>query len=543
MKTTMQALVACRISSYFFHLSSYQGQEACSPNVISHNAILSACERSACWSLALQSLQETDGRSRDVISFNTALSACVRSKWERAIGCFLSMQTQLARPDVFTSSALVRACESRRNWELALGLCIQMMDSKMQLNVVTYSAAISACQSSSAWQQALFLFGSMCSAAMLPNVISYSALLSACERGGQWERSLTLLKEMVNAKVLPDGVACGAALSACERGLQWELVLHLLFSMPVSKLKLDSVCYTSAISTCSRSGRWEDVLLLVKSMVDLGVNDFSIARYEHVSQAGSTLDVFKHSVFVMVLQLMTMDARPLTCIDTHAGPAMYEGISSQRGILRVMEASKDLSSEQLGSIQAYVRAQSTAATCDSQALRYLGSPLLALRWLRPQDHGIFFELSPEAFDQLKLNVRTMSSMSSCQRVTLHQSDSYWHLANQPESDHRCLILMDPPYDPYETYMSWNLFLLQELYWKWPQTCILMWFPYLDDAQVDCLYTRLKLLTNVDINEILVAEFGLQETQTLETSGPRSRGDSKFIHPRSLIHVTAPNFFC
>ena len=520
----------------------YQGQEACSPNVISHNAILSACERSACWSLALQSLSETD-RSRDVISFNTALSACVRSKWERAIGCFLSMQTQLARPDVFTSSALVRACESRRNWELALGICIQMMDSKMQLNVVTYSAAISACQSSSAWQQALFLFGSMCSAAMLPNVISYSALLSACERGGQWERSLTLLKEMVDAKVLPDGVACGAALSACERGLQWELVLHLLFSMPVSKLKLDSVCYTSAISTCSRSGRWEDVLLLVKSMVDLGVNDFSIARYEHVSQAGSTLDVFKHSVFVMVLQLMTMDARPLTCIDTHAGPAMYEGISSQRGILRVMEASKDLSSEQLGSIWAYVRAQSTAATCDSQALRYLGSPLLALRWLRPQDHGIFFELSPEAFDQLKLNVRTMSSMSSCQKVTLHQSDSYWHLANQPESDHRCLILMDPPYDPYETYMSWNLFLLQELYWKWPQTCILMWFPYLDDAQVHGLYTRLKLLTNVDINDILVAEFGLQETQTLEASGPRIRGDSKFIHPRSLIRATAPNFFC
>ena len=75
--------------------------------------------------------------------------------------------------------------------------------------------------------------------------------------------------------------------------------------------------------------------------------------------------------------------------------------------------------------------------------------------------------------------------------------------------------MDPPYDPYETYMAWNLFLLQHFYEKWPQSCVLLWFPYLDDDQVAGLYQRLQLLR---LDDVLVAEFGVQETETLETSG-------------------------
>eukprot|EP00438_Fugacium_kawagutii_P031975 Skav234152 [mRNA] locus=scaffold2592:207880:209484:+ [translate_table: standard] len=398
----------------------------------------------------------------------------------------------------------------------------------MQPNLVTYSAAISACQSAAQWQEAVFLFGKMRSKEMLPNVITYSAVLSACDKGGQWERSLKLLQEMGESQVLPDSVACGAALSACERGLQWQLALHLLFSMPSAALKLDSICFSSVIASCSRSGRWKEVLNLVQDMLKLGVSDFSIARYEHVSQAGSTLDCFKHAVLVVILQLMTSEAAPLTCIDTHAGPALYDlGGNSQRGITRLKaEASHGLLK---GYVNAAVRdgnasdgnpnesskRPNLANKSSSNVSQYLGSPLLALHWLRPQDKAIFYEMSREAFHCLKENVFKRAD-SPAASVTLHQGNSYWHLAHQPGSKSRTLILMDPPYDPYETYMAWNLFLLQELHEKWPQSCIILWYPFLDDAQVDGLYHR---LSDLDL-AALVAEFGVQETQSLETSGGR-----------------------
>ena len=80
--------------------------------------------------------------------------------------------------------------------------------------------------------------------------------------------------------------------------------------------------------------------------------------------------------------------------------------------------------------------------------------------------------------------------------------------------------MDPPYDPYETYTAWNLFLLQHFYEKWPQSCVLLWFPYLHDDQVAGLYQRLRLL---QLDDVLVAEFGVQETESLETSGRVAMG--------------------
>eukprot|EP00435_Cladocopium_sp_Y103_P032347 s385_g8.t1 len=458
-------------------LLSSMKQQGCSPNTISRNAILSACEKTACWKTALTALWKGEIPSRDLISFNTALSSCVRSNWEEAFGVFAAMtQTEDPKqPDAFTCSGLVRACESKQKWKVALGLCIQMINSKIQLNVVTYSAAISACQSASQWEQALFFFGSMCSMAMLPNVISYSAILSACERGGQWQRSLTLLAQMGEAKIIPDSVACGAALSACETGQQWQLALHLLFQMPVSGMKLDSVCFASAISTCSRSRHWKDVLKLVEAMLQMGISDFSIARYQHSSQAGSTLDCFKHSVFLMLLQKMISDPSPVTCIDTHAGPALYDlGGPAQRGILQLIEAPQSGPAPSLGGdlLHAYINAAMVAGT-----------------------------------ENVQQSFVTATA-------TVQQENSYWQLAHQ-QSESRSLILMDPPYDPYETYMAWNLFLLQHFYEKWPQSCVLLWFPYLDDDQVAGLYQRLKLL---QLDDVLVAEFGVQETETLETSG-------------------------
>ncbi|CAK9113167.1 unnamed protein product [Durusdinium trenchii] len=509
-------------------LLGHMAQETCEVNTISRNGFLSACERAACWQRACMTLGSF--AQPNLISFNTLLSSCCRSHWQKSLEVWGAMTGY--QPDVFTCSGLVRACETGQGWQLALNLC----NCEWAIpNVVIYSAAISACSSCSEWEQALLLFTQM-KKAMRPNVISYSAVIDACEKGGQWQRSLALLGEMRGSSIPLDRVALGVAMRASERGLQWPLALHFLSEScesggggPAVRHRPDARCFASALESCGRSERWQEVMMLVKTMVEMRVSDFSIARYEHSSQAGSTLDCFKHSAFVLLLQLMTMESSRFTCIDTHGGPALYhlDPVALQRRgePLGIQRAAPELRRSWDSTLHHYVRAATATSVEEEEEeedhrvgageVQYLGSPLLALKWLRPQDKAIFFELSESACHQLRENVKSQRSELE---VEIHQSNSYWHLAQLQDlklrSD-RSLVLMDPPYEPYETYMAWNLFLLQEFDRKWPRTSVLMWFPYLDQAQVDRLYRMLKSL---DLDPVLCAEFGLQETESLETSG-------------------------
>lgn len=50
---------------------------------------------------------------------------------------------------------------------------------------------------------------------------------------------------------------------------------------------------------------------------------FTASRYDHMCQAGSSLDCFKHVVLIYLLQLMMQDASPLLYVDTHAGRGTY----------------------------------------------------------------------------------------------------------------------------------------------------------------------------------------------------------------------------
>ena len=279
-----------------------------------------------------------------------------------------------------------------------------------------------------------------------------------------------------------------------QEGLQWQHALDLLFAPEGA----DAVCFSSAIGACAGAGKWDTVLQLVEVMLARQIREFSIARYEHVSQAGSSLDCFKHSVLVLLLERMSAEPSPFTYIDSHAGPAVYDLESSphaSRGILRLTSQTAKLG----GPLAKYTRLQSSQA--------YLGSPMLASRWLRKQDSAKLFELSNVACSQLKRNFPS-------DRISVCRENSYWTLVHEAKSEDRRLVLIDPPYDPYETYMAWTLYLLRDLYLKWPNSCMVLWYPYLDENQIHGLYQRLQSLKF----DALVAEFGFQESKSLETSG-------------------------
>ncbi|CAE7710871.1 rlmJ [Symbiodinium sp. CCMP2456] len=483
------------------------------PTVISHNAFISSCDREARWPVALHSMCEMPAGMTDLITCNSAVSACSRSNWKLALAMACAMAQQSTRLDEFTCGSLLLASERHGIWRLAVGICADMRAMMLRSNSFTYSSALMACEGA-AWQQAVLLLQSMEQDATSPNQVCYTAAIKACEKGGQWELALAIYAQAEKALHSRDrdDLLCDAGLRALQQGMQWQGALELVFDMSSSQLKPDALCFTSLIEACAKAGEWQTVLKIIAAMCDAGVDDFRIARYEHSIQAGSTLDCFKHSALAAVMQCMNADPRPYTYVDTHAGSAVYTlGQDHQHLILRLLESRRGLP----WNLASYVNSVRHFQYSTDNTL-YPGSPTMALQWMRPQDDALLFELSPTIFSQLKQNVQRFS----LGRVKMLETNSYWwllhRLRKQPTS--RQLVLIDPPYEPYEAYVAWSLYLLQKLHDEWPSSCIILWYPYLDEQQIDGLYRRLEFM---ELTDVLIAEFGIAETSSLETSGWQS----------------------
>ena len=474
------------------------------PTVISHNAVISACDRTSQWPVALSSLGVMPDGMADLVSCNSALSACSRKNWVAALTLASSMPLLSLAPDEFTCGSLLLVSEQRESWSFALQICARIRLLQLEPNLFTYSSAMTACQES--WQHALLLLSALEQSSALPNAVCYTAAMKACERGSQWETALAIYQR-AKASNARDELLYDVALRACQQGMQWQAAVDQLFEMASVQLQPDALSFTSVINACTKASEWKSVMKIIATMRDVGVDDFRIARYDHATQAGSTLDCFKHSVLATVVQCLNADPTPYTYVDTHAASAMYSlGSDRQHLVLHLLSCGQG-HSWYLASYINVVRNFATSAL-------YPGSPLVALQWLRPQDDAVLFELDPDTCALLRSNMDCFSSA----HVKVLQENSYWwlsqHLPKQPHGQ-RQLILMDPPYEPYETYMAWNLFLVQQLHDSWPSSCILLWYPYLDEMQIQNLYQRVEFL---GLENVLVAEFGNAGTSSLETSG-------------------------
>ncbi|CAJ1447228.1 unnamed protein product, partial [Effrenium voratum] len=100
-------------------------------------------------------------------------------------------------------------------------------------------------------------------------------------------------------------------------------------------------------------------------------------------------------------------------------------------------------------------------------------------------------------------------------VKAYQENSYWWLLQNLDMRGRGLVLMDPPYEPYEEYMAWNLFVLRHLHEVWPECCVAVWYPSFTEEQTNSLYLQ---LSDLDVGDILIADFGLNGKQGLQRSG-------------------------
>lgn len=501
-------------------------------NVITYSATISACEKSGEWQQALSLLEEMHRKRLppNLITYNAAISACEKGmEWRRALAFLGQVDADSLEKDVITYSTAISACEKVGEWQQAFALLREMQQCSVEANIITCSSAISACEKGGAWQQALVVLKEVGDCNMHADLVTYNAAISACESGRQWQCALALVGEMTKIRLMANRVTYSAAISACEKSLQWDAALKLLSSMEDARVERDTLVYYATSNACVACGRWGVALDLMSAMLEEGVEERSIATlgfeaYEHQVQAGGPIDCFKHVVLALLLDHMVKDSAPFTYVDTHAGSGIYdfraqEGLDArtfQDGFPRMIEDPYDGRVPQI--IAQYIGLQrrfNSAVAAESSCSYYLGSPALARQWLRPQDQAVLFERSPQIFDNLRKAMLVLGELHGAAAATVEtfQDDSYKWIATAPAHKFggRGLVLIDPPYKPYNDYVTWNLFTLRHLSQLWPSSCLAVWYPCLasPEDQVALLHRR---VSELHLGEVLVAEMAVERSR-------------------------------
>ena len=170
-------------------------------------------------------------------------------------------------------------------------------------------------------------------------------------------------------------------------------------------------------------------------------------KYRHQYHAGNFADVHKHVLLLELLAALTRKDKGLLFVDTHAGRGEYDlhpGDAQhpnewQSGVARVLGAKP-----RHAALTRY--RESVVGGAHGAALRYPGSPLLALKLLRPVDRAIFFETQRDEAGQLRKSLDTPT------RVRIEGTDGFAGIrALLPPPERRGCVLIDPPYEDREDF--------------------------------------------------------------------------------------------
>eukprot|EP00434_Breviolum_minutum_P025776 symbB.v1.2.022786.t2/scaffold2040.1/size91418/2 len=214
-------------------------------------------------------LLKDENLSPDVITYNAFLNACERARqWQRALVTLEEMQREDLTPDIISFSSAMAACELCARWDLALTLLSQARAAKLDLTLAACSTAVSACAQGRKWRWAMRLFEAARPLGL--DVTIFCACLSACGRAGHWELSLHLLEEMGQSRMEPDKVTCAAAVAACELSAEPRHALRLLAGTEQRAAEWERVCgRQKAVSSTPIVLRVTSPQLITLTLVDL----------------------------------------------------------------------------------------------------------------------------------------------------------------------------------------------------------------------------------------------------------------------------------
>lgn len=178
--------------------------------------------------------------------------------------------------------------------------------------------------------------------------------------------------------------------------------------------------------------------------------------YQHGYHAGNFADVVKHFTLTRLLNYLTLKEKPIFYLETHAGRGIYDLRSEQaiktgeagEGIEKLWGCQDELSDLFLPYFNVIRLENPNVDLPDlagslSNLQYYPGSPLFALRQLRPQDRLFACELHPQEFAALQ----PLKFKQPQMKIHLSHSNGLSQLAALlPPPERRGLIFIDPSYE-------------------------------------------------------------------------------------------------
>ncbi|MEB3752982.1 23S rRNA (adenine(2030)-N(6))-methyltransferase RlmJ [Acinetobacter sp. MD2(2019)] len=226
-------------------------------------------------------------------------------------------------------------------------------------------------------------------------------------------------------------------------------------------------------------------------------------NYRHHFHAGNFADVMKHVLLLQLLTRLNAKDKVYRYIDTHGGAGKYDlsQAAAQKsgeylsGIHRLINLPASEKKNAPEAIKQYLKIVEDMRAVSGKGA-YPGSPWFALEGMREADKATIFEMQPEVFQQLYMNIRD-------RRAGLHERDAYEGLLGViPPKEKRGLVMIDPPYEIERKDFPQLVELLVNAYLKWPTGIFAVWYPIKDRVMVDRFY---KKMAKTGIRRQLVCE--------------------------------------
>ncbi|MEZ5775339.1 MAG: 23S rRNA (adenine(2030)-N(6))-methyltransferase RlmJ [Hyphomicrobiaceae bacterium] len=235
-------------------------------------------------------------------------------------------------------------------------------------------------------------------------------------------------------------------------------------------------------------------------------------NYRHAYHAGNFADVMKHAVLALVLEHLKLKPQPFRVIDTHAGIGRYDLMGPEAaktneweaGIGRIAGADAAPLPGAIAALLAPYLEIVAALNPDQRLRHYPGSPLLALRLMRPADRLIANELHPEDAEALA------ASLAGDRRAKVMRIDGWIAVKSLlPPPERRGVVLIDPPYEQRDDLVRLARALAAAVE-RFATGTFLLWYPIKDRAPVERFHAAVAGLA---LPKLMIAELLIRPDDT------------------------------